>query len=361
MTVTLTDSRTKSLRDSCLALLDPSSPSVTSVRDVAKTVGTILASFPAVTYGVLHYFSFAEDKKAGLKANWGDFDGSMSLSNTSRELEWWISNLPKAYNDIYVSDPKVVLNSDANLQAWGGGGGGGVSVKAVQQGAMVPCWKDVSYQLSRTAGGILCTEVFLTQVAGKTCETDDCYHHSCGMYKPHGYKPLALLQQPHPGHLVLGHSPRHLDQCSPCARKEKCGCRQGIQAWGMEIWPLSVAGSTQRLGSLNLGVSPTTDLFASRLNAQLKQYMSYRPDPAAVAVDAFSIFWREVILCFLSFQHSGTSHPEETTGTKCWNTGLPRLAYTAIAPCGATPSPSPTSKTTLHFTCPASQRQFITW
>ena len=123
MTVTLTDSRTKSLRDSCLALLDPSSPSVTSVRDVAKTVGTILASFPAVTYGVLHYFSFAEDKKAGLKANWGDFDGSMSLSNTSRELEWWISNLPKAYNDIYVSDPKVVLNSDANLQAWGGGGG----------------------------------------------------------------------------------------------------------------------------------------------------------------------------------------------------------------------------------------------
>ena len=124
MTVTLTDSRTKSLRDSCLALLDPSSPSVTSVRDVAKTVGTILASFPAVTYGVLHNFSFAEDKKAGLKANWGDFDGSMSLSNTSRELEWWISNLPKAYNDIYVSDPKVVLNSDANLQAWGGGGGG---------------------------------------------------------------------------------------------------------------------------------------------------------------------------------------------------------------------------------------------
>ena len=120
MTVTLTESRTKSLRYSCLALLDPSSPSVTSVRDVAKTVGTILASFPAVIYGVLHYFSLAEDKKAGLKADWGDFGGSMSLSNTSRELEWWISNLPKAYNDIYVSDPKVVLNSDASLQAWGG-------------------------------------------------------------------------------------------------------------------------------------------------------------------------------------------------------------------------------------------------
>ena len=37
----------------------------------------------------------------------------------------------------------------------------------------------------------------------------------------------------------------------------------------------------------------TIDLFASRLNAQLPVYCSWRPNPAALAVDALSISWRD--------------------------------------------------------------------
>ena len=33
------------------------------------------------------------------------------------------------------------------------------------------------------------------------------------------------------------------------------------------------------------------DLFASRVNAQLKSYVSWRPDPDAMAVDAFTLDW----------------------------------------------------------------------
>ena len=36
---------------------------------------------------------------------------------------------------------------------------------------------------------------------------------------------------------------------------------------------------------------PTIDLFASRLNAQMPLYMSFRPDPQAETVDAFSVPW----------------------------------------------------------------------
>jgi hypothetical protein len=39
-----------------------------------------------------------------------------------------------------------------------------------------------------------------------------------------------------------------------------------------------------------LGV-PDIDLFASRLNCQTKQYVSWMPDPGALAVDAFAISW----------------------------------------------------------------------
>ena len=37
--------------------------------------------------------------------------------------------------------------------------------------------------------------------------------------------------------------------------------------------------------------TPDADLFASRLNTQLPTYVSWRPDPGAVATDAFSLDW----------------------------------------------------------------------
>ena len=36
---------------------------------------------------------------------------------------------------------------------------------------------------------------------------------------------------------------------------------------------------------------PTMDLFASRLNCQISKFASWKPDPDAVVIDAFSIPW----------------------------------------------------------------------
>ena len=40
-----------------------------------------------------------------------------------------------------------------------------------------------------------------------------------------------------------------------------------------------------------LKFTPEIDLFATRINCQFPQYVAYRPDPEAVAIDAFSIPW----------------------------------------------------------------------
>ena len=42
-----------------------------------------------------------------------------------------------------------------------------------------------------------------------------------------------------------------------------------------------------------LDITPDIDLFASSLNHQLKSYIAYRPDPRALAVNAFHISWKE--------------------------------------------------------------------
>ena len=40
-----------------------------------------------------------------------------------------------------------------------------------------------------------------------------------------------------------------------------------------------------------LQYTPSVDLFASRINTQLKSFFSYRPDPKSEAVDAFTTDW----------------------------------------------------------------------
>ena len=38
--------------------------------------------------------------------------------------------------------------------------------------------------------------------------------------------------------------------------------------------------------------SQKIDLFASRINKQLEKFVAYRPDPDAIAIDAFTIDWK---------------------------------------------------------------------
>ena len=47
-----------------------------------------------------------------------------------------------------------------------------------------------------------------------------------------------------------------------------------------------------------LQAHPDIDMFASRLNKQFPRYISYRPNPGAYLVDAFSAQWTELNVCY---------------------------------------------------------------
>ena len=46
-----------------------------------------------------------------------------------------------------------------------------------------------------------------------------------------------------------------------------------------------------------LRFSPTIDIFATRINTELRTFVSYRPDPNCVEVNAFLINWKKEKLC----------------------------------------------------------------
>jgi hypothetical protein len=45
-------------------------------------------------------------------------------------------------------------------------------------------------------------------------------------------------------------------------------------------------------------VNVEADLFASRVNFQLAQYVAWRPDPGCIAVDAFTLTWDTKMFSF---------------------------------------------------------------
>lgn len=102
--------------------------------------------------------------------------------------------------------------------------------------------------------------------------------------------------------------------------------------------------------------TPDIDLFASRLNYQLKPFVSWQADPEALTVDAFSISWKPYNLCYMFPPFSLISHTlqklgqEEAEGvivvpawtTQCW---FPKLLQMLTSP----PVYIPASKTLLEM------------
>ena len=65
-----------------------------SIRELARILGNIVASFPAVTFGPLHYRHLERDKIRGLKYHKGNLKGKINLSAKAvSEIHWWINNI----------------------------------------------------------------------------------------------------------------------------------------------------------------------------------------------------------------------------------------------------------------------------
>lgn len=86
VSVTLTQEKKEKLRACCTQLLRSKK---LTIRDMAKVIGMIVAIFPAVKYGELHYRHLENAKKAALRAHKGNFDCFMVPSISDKaELQW---------------------------------------------------------------------------------------------------------------------------------------------------------------------------------------------------------------------------------------------------------------------------------
>ena len=64
-----------------------------------------------------------------------------------------------------------------------------------------------------------------------------------------------------------------------------------------------------------LHFKPDVDLFASRINHQFPLYVSNRPDPEAIAIDAFSLNWSNLQQKTYFWLHGEKAHQSSITRT----------------------------------------------
>ena len=282
MTVTLPQSKIVQIKEVCTNLCNNNK---VLIRNVASTIGFIVSTFPAVKFGPLNYRALEHDKIEALKCSQGDYNHRMVLSKAAYEdLRWWITSISNACNNICVSNPDSVITTDASSLGWGA--------------------------------------IFKGKSTRGTWTLEEQKHHINVLELKailFGLKSLVAQCNTHIKILTDNMNAVYCIRNMGSCRSTTCNdIVKDIWSWAIKTnnW-LSVSfipgvqndeadfesrhHELQTEWQLNpsifkfivrkLSFNVDIDLFASRINCQLKPFVSFWPDPEALAVDSFTFNW----------------------------------------------------------------------
>ena len=292
MSVRLTDEKTKKVASACDYLLHTI---VYTIREVATVLGILVLSFPGVMHGPLHYRGLEHNKKIALKMNRGDYDRTMSLSSSAKdEQKWWVQNVQTAYNLISHGSPNHVLYTDASSTGWGA-----VFEQSYTSGhwTSLELLHHINYlELFTVCLGLLSFFKHKQNVHIRLT-IDNTTAFQCINNMETSRSPLCNFMTQkiwdfaarHVIWLSAAHIPGRLNTESDILSREK----QVVSDRMLRKDVFEHAIST-------FNFKPDIDLFASRVNHQLKSDVSSKPDPEGITIDAFSLNWSKYSFLCLS-------------------------------------------------------------
>lgn len=258
-----------------------------TIRDLAHIIGILVSLMPGVQYGPLHYREMETMKTALLQKYNGNFDAQINMSNYE-ELDWWQTNLPSAYKHIVETSPDLILETDASLSGWGAFCPT-LSTKA--QGKWSP--KEKGYHINvlelmavQFALKALCSKGNFRHIRIFTdSSTTVAYIKSMGGTHSLQCNNVAKAIWTWAELKLVWLSCCHLPgRCNTTADNLSRKFRSNTE-WMLNPEVFHTISSLW--GKFQI------DLFASRLNKQLNQFASWKPDSDALYVDAFSFNWHK--------------------------------------------------------------------
>ena len=284
MTISLTEKRRNALHSLLLNILRLKSP---TIRYVAKVIGHIISALPASKFGSLYYRDLENDKVVALQSNQGNFDAKMHISEAGiAEIKWWLSEINSLQNWILPPPITDELFCDASDYAWGG-----------------------IYKLQKTGGAWLHSEIsmhinakemmaiyftlksFSKQLQGKHVKIFSDNTSAVGIINKMGSSKSNICNSICQNIWLLCKKNEIWITCAHIPGTENVlADYESRREYRDSEWMLNPEIFKNITKKLNY--SPEVDCFASRLNFQVEKYISFRPDPNAFLVNAFTVNWK---------------------------------------------------------------------
>ena len=265
-----------------------------TIRQVAGVVETLVATLPGVEHGDLHYRLIDIDKIAALKGAAGNYDAKMLLGRSAKtELTWWGNCIENAQRPVRVAHPSIILQSDASNIGWGG------LVAHCEQSRTGGQWSPQESVLHINNKELLAALFTLQSLCANVTNQNvqlqiDNTTAIAYINKQGGRKPLCNSLARKIWFWAIARSVRVSATFIPGVSNVSADF-ESRRIHDNTEWKLQPS-VFRKLTSL--WGTPDIDLFASWLTCQIPCYASWKPDPGASAIDAFSISWAGK-LCYI--------------------------------------------------------------
>ncbi|XP_060064741.1 uncharacterized protein LOC132545090 [Ylistrum balloti] len=218
----------------------------------------------------------------------------MTLSRLTRQtLSWWIDNITTSEKPVHRGQPDISLESDSSGSGWGGVVRDDPSLQTGGHWSYIEQSKHINYlELLAAFLTLQCfcgdkSAVHVSLYLDNTVAVN--YINNMGGKKPE----LSQLTRD----IWLWSIRRNiwLSACHlPGSQNTRADNLSRKLSDDME-WHLAADIFEDLCLRFN---RPCVDLFATRVNTQVNSYVSYLPDPTAIAIGAFTIPWSNFHMCY---------------------------------------------------------------
>lgn len=258
-----------------------------SIREFAKFIGTLTSACPAVAYGWAHTKHFEREKFLALLQSNNNFDSIMSLkSYLSHDLSWWCDIKSKSYNDILKGTYQLEIFTDSSLTGWGAACNGEITRG---HWSADESQRHINYlELAAAFLGLqsFCKHSHNINVLLRIDNTTaiSYINRMGGVQYPHLNEITRKIWQ-------WCEQKRIFIFASYIKSSENIDADRASRYTNVDTeWELNHKCFQKITWAFG---QPDIDLFASRLNKKCEQYVSWKRDPHAYEIDAFTISWRD--------------------------------------------------------------------
>ena len=301
MTVQLTQKKKIAITELCTEILNKDK---VTIRQVAKLLGKFTSSCLGVKFGPLHYRYLDRDKTLALKKSSGKYNSLMKISTKGKQdILWWLENIMTSFNHIRIGNPTITITTDACFTGWGGTTGTKCTNGLWHAEEL---HSDIDINVLELKAILFSLQALLDKQHNThikvMSDNTTAVHSINNMGTCHSFQCHDVVVQiwdwakDRNNWLTTAHIPGKLNvEADKLSR---------IKETSME-WKLHEDIFNKLINKF--GFTPNIDLFATRINTQLQDYVSFQPDPGAKYVNAFTLDWGKFgkIYCFPPFSIIG--------------------------------------------------------